>query len=1321
MREIFVTELVKEVLGPRDGIREILDENPISEYIAGVLAPIVEKKSIPLEIDNEAQMPTEDTQTYEEETGDIDVDTPPLFYPALDPKSKPSTMGLSFVIECRETPRIDVCLTWARYEEFVIGEGKAAKPRWKRGPRFSIFAPEIQSTILWFDSQGNQIDDSIRAEISFHLIVKSQEENQYFVQMYIVNRIKPKGQVITAQDHIFQPQIRVFCCNGTKLVSGIRKTPKGEEEQELEFLYRKRPFYARGHLCSAIWKDIDPENLPDSSIRLDFAECLHDAPFTWLDGESITDIERKRFSPPDVRTEFVPMYSIPYPELDLPEGYAQKPVLSAFELAEKWDGADVSYALSPLIQGYEKWINLLEKQANSLQSPQNIIAQKMVSECRTACDRIKSGVDILCKDSDARLAFCFANKAVDTQWRWTKNSEFMWRPFQMAFILMTLESIVNKRSAYRNTCDLLWVPTGTGKTEAYLTIAAFTISYRRRKSLKRETPEVTGAGVSIITRYTLRLLTIQQFRRTLSIITACESLRVYNFLQKDKPVGWRPEKCTLGDDFLWGSTPFSAGLWVGGSVSPNRLWDTWGGTESIPGALSILKGKDGEGEPAQVLNCPACNAILAIPEMGLQVGDHEINLVVSIANEKGVLHSLVSGLVGKTFRSITVTHPVNVYPHGFRGYYTLTFRIKAANILGAKDIDDFWYNISSFLQNGGCSNELVSARGSRPGYFLRNYVLRGKKDYDFEVFCPNPTCPLHHPWCGGAPTGWVSRRDPNNFASSPDGNPIPLFPDANRLIDVQEPFLQGNNPYIADRIPIPALTVEEQVYRRLPTIVVATVDKFARPPFEPKAAALFGNVQYHHRIFGYYRQYQPVSQQKDASGHPSPSGSSQAKFYQRLPHSIQDIDLILQDELHLVEGPLGSLVGAYETAVDFLSGEGKDHPVKYIASTATIRRAEEQIQSIFLRQLQLFPPHGLDANDRYFVKERELHALDDITRGRLYIGICAPGRGPLTPIVRIYSRILESVWQQRRQAAINSYWTLTGYFNAIRELAGARALYRQDIPQRMDRISGSGSRPISDERGRVEELSSRTKSTDLPAILDMLNRPYPDSPDVLFTTSMFGTGVDIPRIGLMVVNGQPKTTSSYIQSTGRVGRSRGALVVTFLRASRPRDLNHYEFFVGYHRQLHRFVEPATVYPFSPGVLERTLGPISVFILRNMRGSTIDWYKDDTASLMSNNRTVNVEVQSLLQLFGNRAQQQPSFRKPPRTALTRLIGSKLDAWQMIGAKKPDLKYVEYAMNGPPQFPVVLGDYQHEHAKLDVVYENAPRSLRDIEESTGFQVK
>ena len=473
--------MIKEVLGPREGINEILDESPVSEYICGVLAPIVEKEREPSDIDDDAQIPSDDAQTYEEETDDIDVNTPPLLYPALDPKSKPSTMGLSFVIQSQETPKVDVCLTWAKYEEFTAGEKETVKRRWKRRPLFSILQPEMKSAIYWFDGQGEQTDDPAKAEISFHIIVNNEEESRYFIQLYIVNRIRPKSKMIMPEHHIFQPQIRAVCGNGAILVSGIRKTPKGEEERELEFLYRKRPFYARGHLCSAIWNEIDPEKSPSSKISIDFDECLHDAPFTWLDGEIVPDLQRKRFSPPDVRTEFVPMYSIPYPELDMPDDYQQKPVLSAFELSEKWSNEDLTNALVPLVQGYDAWINSLEEEVSSLNSSQSILAKENIRDCKVVRDRIKSGIDILCRDSEAKLAFCFSNKAVDTQWRWTKNSDFMWRPFQLAFILMTLESVVNKHSAYRDTCDLLWVPTGAGKTEAYSSNRCFYSLLQKKK------------------------------------------------------------------------------------------------------------------------------------------------------------------------------------------------------------------------------------------------------------------------------------------------------------------------------------------------------------------------------------------------------------------------------------------------------------------------------------------------------------------------------------------------------------------------------------------------------------------------------------------------------------------------------------------------------------------------------------------------------------------------------------------------------------------------------------------------------------------------
>jgi len=1311
MREKLVVELVKEVLGPRNGPYEILNSSPLGEYITGVLAPVTERPAI--DIDSSAELPAEDTGVYEEETEDFDITTPPFFHPALDPRRRPSTFGLSFVVESEDVPRASICLTWARYSFFKDENNNTF---WRRQPRLAIFPVELdKNTVLWIDGDGRFVESEKQAEISFHIVVKRSQQNQHLVNLYFVNRIKPpEEEEPTAEHHIFQPQIRVVLEDGTRLVSGIRKPVSIGDERKLEFLYRNRPVLARGYLCSAVWREVDPEN-ETADVSLDFPECRNEPPFAWPDGILLPNEQRMKFSPPDVRTEFVPIYSIPFPELDWPDNYGSPPELNAAVLAETWDPEELRRSLLPLCEGYRRWIDEMEKQAKNLPQENQELAHKLIDECRVALQRMSDGIDVLCSDTDARLAFCFANKAIDLQWKWHKDTDFRWRPFQLAFILLNIKPIVNPESDERNVCDILWVPTGAGKTEAYLAVMAFAIALRRRKALRRRRGDLTGAGTAVITRYTLRLLTIQQFRRTLSLIVACEYLRVYNLMQRGQPVGWRPSSCELKDDFIWGSSPFSIGLWVGGGLSPNRLSDTWGGNTKLYGALSILKGERGEGEPAQILNCPACGAILAIPETGLRAGEYTIYFVVHSENKESLIRAL-PGIKGREFNHIVV-YGADIFPHSFPGYYTLILKIGTGTALTSLGIDEFWQGLKKYLEsNYGCTIGLIPPRASRPGYFIRHYTTRhgkrGKIEYDFEIFCPNPACPLHVPWIGGAPSGWIYGREPS-LTPSPDGYNIPLFRDGNRMIEVQSPFRYGkeeySSRYISDRIPIPALTVDEQIYRRPPTVLVATVDKFAIPPFEPRAGAIFGNVDYHHCVFGYYRL-------DPSLGHPMPAGTNRRPNYTKLPGKLDPPELIIQDELHLIEGPLGSLTGIYETAVDYLCSENGIRP-KYIASTATIRRAEEQVLAIFLRSVHLFPPHGLEAGDRFFIRESEIHALEDRPPGRLYVGICAPGRGPLTPLVRIYARLLQTVWQLRTHPDIDRFWTLTGYFNAIRELAGARALYRQDIPQRVDQISGGNPRPLSEE-GSVE-LSSRTPSTELPAVIDLLNRGYPDAPDALFTTSMFGTGVDIQRIGLMVVNGQPKTTSAYIQSTGRVGRNKGALVVTFFRATRPRDLSHYEFFVGYHRQLHRFVEPPTVYPFSAGVLDRALGPVMVFLLRNMRNTSVNWHRDDSARIMQTHLTKAPEITQLKHIIENRVSGQPSHHRPDINAIIRYLNSELERWQLIAARNPDLRYVEYAIATQPRYPVVLGDFQHQHAGLDVVYKNAPRSLRNIEETTGFQ--
>ena len=331
-------------------------------------------------------------------------------------------------------------------------------------------------------------------------------------------------------------------------------------------------------------------------------------------------------------------------------------------------------------------------------------------------------------------------------------------------------------------------------------------------------------------------------------------------------------------------------------------------------------------------------------------------------------------------------------------------------------------------------------------------------------------------------------------------------------------------------------------------------------------------------------------------------------------------------------------------------------------------------------------------------------------------------------------------------ADCDPYWTLVGYFNSIKELATQRALYAQDIPERLQDGLGS-TRELSAD---PEELSGRTKSLDLPRILDLLMDPLPAPPaaeatvDALITTSMFGTGIDVPRLGLMVVHGQPKTTSAYIQATGRVGRTNAGVVVALLKPTRPRDFNHYEFFVGYHRALHRWVEPITVAPFAARTRDRTLGPAQVALLRQAsvvggERTPLSWQEawayeqrvagpngavvDSSARNMALDRGGPL-MAAVNAVFEGRAQDQPGNLRPAPGRVARDAAAKLDLWQVRAQQAdPDgLVYWESTAVRAPQLDVVLGDEAHQtDDDRAVVFENAPNSLRDVEPTLGVEVR
>ena len=948
MRELFVTELVKEILGPRNGSNEIMECSPLSEYITGVLAPVEGEVGEPEGDIIDSGMP----DVAEDEIAEQDIHVPPFLSPVLDPQKRPSSFGISFMVESDGEPKADICLTWARYRQYMHRNNI----QWQREPRAVIFTINLNKDgVLWFDSKGQQADQST-AEISFHIVARNMDQNRWLVNLYFVNRIKiSTEEYARAEHHVFQPQIRVVLHDGTKIVPAEIISPDDSESQELAFLYRNRPVMARGFLCSAVWRDIDPQRQWMES--LDFEKCRNEPPFNWPDGQLLPPSDRERFAVPDVRSEFVPIYSIPFPEMNWPSQHGRPPELNANELADTFDPRSLHNALSPFINGYRKWIRQLQQALQSFKHHKQV-AQRLISRCQTVLNRMRKGLTLLQNDADVRLSFCFANKAMSLQAQWTRGQPLIWRPFQLGYILTVLESIANPMSSDRDVCDLLWVPTGTGKTEAYLFLIIFTLALRRRRALQQGK---SGTGVAVITRYTLRLLTIQQFRRLLAAITACEYLRV-DGLGTGKPVGWRPPDSNIQGNFIWGSEPFKAGLWVGGGVTPNRLRDTWGGNRRIPGALSILKGQHGDGEPAQITHCPACRTILAIPATGIS-GRHTLHFIIHSQAKIQNIQRALNSLKNQSFDGIRITS-ISITQHKAKGYFTLSIGIFANYPIGARDIDRLWRQ--HILLNLPQGTRLASARPSRPGYFIRWYQgQRGRRqEYDFEIFCPNPECPLHRPWCAGAPLGGIyGGRD---YSNSPvrKARKIPKLNDGNYLVDVQDPFCDGNR-YLSDRIPIPAYTVDEQVYHRLPSVVVATVDKFARPPFEARASALFGNVDHYHRIWGYYRKGAPPLSANSQGEHPYPLKHQNTKNYINiiLPDPP---DLILQDELHLIDGPLGSLVGFYETAIEYLCNKN-DKKIKYIASTATVRNAEDQVQAVFTKQLAVFPPPGLTIDDRFFI------------------------------------------------------------------------------------------------------------------------------------------------------------------------------------------------------------------------------------------------------------------------------------------------------------------------------------------------------------------
>lgn len=396
-------------------------------------------------------------------------------------------------------------------------------------------------------------------------------------------------------------------------------------------------------------------------------------------------------------------------------------------------------------------------------------------------------------------------------------------------------------------------------------------------------------------------------------------------------------------------------------------------------------------------------------------------------------------------------------------------------------------------------------------------------------------------------------------------------------------------------------------------MMIATVDKFAMMAWRGQVRTLFGRVSQECERHGLLWPDSGCT-----GNHTASKNSPAVKVKSVTP--IRPPDLIIQDEFHLISGPLGTMVGLYESAVDELSGwtlDGKTVKPKIVASTATVRKAKEQVNNVFMRRVSVFPPHGLDVEDNYFSVQRPIEEQP----GRRYLGVCSPGSSRPAMLIRVYTAFLTAAQAlfDRFGELADPYMTMVGYFNSLRELGGMRRLAEDDVQTRSYRVQMSMvERPALAQRSvnNIRELTSRVSSQDIPKYLDDLevkfkaaldaatgkfvtkwNEGDTRAIDVVLATNMLSVGVDVNRLGLMAVNGQPKGTAEYIQATSRVGRSFPGLVCTVLTWARPRDLSHYETFEHYHATFYKHVEAQSVTPFSPRAMDRGLTGALLALMR----------------------------------------------------------------------------------------------------------------------------
>ena len=982
VRDYLVEALRLDLIGPRPADdtlqRERLPHAPSRWYLTGFLAPTsAPDAQRAQDAEEELDEPSEPTQGGDDAAAPERGTGKRVFLP--------SSMGLSLLVD-GSAAQLRVTLCWGDYapaEEPADESGNTGAERGERaagggGRRFAtwIRRPRTENVNIDLASVSPGAPKRFRVPESGGLDVvcllrstrvrgTEGEVDARAVSVFVVNR-RPAAEDDDLQDTTFAFQVEMSVVADRPFVP--RYDPRGLDgedwdERLADLHYRDVAEYAVGHNVSTRAEPVD-------------GACQR------------------------VHTEWMPQGVVERVEPRQIPGVE----FSMEALGGLNDASDGKRLLHPLVRAYRDWIEGQRAKASSFSGRRREVADELVTRASLVADRIQAGIELL-DDPEVLEAFRIANRAMAAAARRRRAQEIgsapgavdppAWRPFQLAYILMNLRGIAEPTHVEREIVDLLFFPTGGGKTEAYLGLAAFTLVLRRLRD-----PDPVHRGLSVLMRYTLRLLTLDQLGRAAALICALE-------LEREAA----PERL--------GTWPFEIALWVGRAATPNYM------------------GR--RGDPSD-----------------------------------------------KTARAKT---------------------------------------------------------------------LRFARDTSREPPLPLDRCP----WC-------ATKFTRNSFRLVPDtDSPTNLL-----VRCVSRPCDFGGKRHL------PIVAVDEPIYERLPAFMIATADKFAAMPWSGETARFFRGGD---------------------------------------PNDPRPPDLIIQDELHLISGPLGTMAGLYETAVDHLCRrtiQGKDVRPKVIASTATVRLAQKQIRALFGRSsVAVFPSPGIDRRNSFFAEQVPPKKANP----RLYLGIAAQGRGPKVVFLRSAITLMaaaQAAWDAaaggKGLSPADPYMTLVAYFNALRELGSARRIVEDEIGSRLQTYSGrrrlgEPTGLFADRRIAFEpvELTSRVGTANVAEAKRRLSLGFAESDrvDVALATNMISVGLDITRLGLMVVSGQPKTTAEYIQATSRVGRDpdRPGLVVTLLNVHKPRDRSHYERFAPWHESFYRGVEATSVTPFSPRALDRGLPAVTVALTR----------------------------------------------------------------------------------------------------------------------------